>query len=75
MASIGLAVGSLLSGFVADKMKLINMLMLANFLGVISNIIKIQEFTATILIGRFLFGVCAGLMTFCFGKALSDTVP
>ena len=75
MAPIGVAVGSILSGYVAEKMSLKKMLMLSNFLAIFANIIKIQEHTVTILLGRFLFGVCGGLMNFCFGKALNETIP
>jgi MFS family permease len=75
MGPIGIALGSLVSGFVSTKMSLKNMLLLSNFLAIFANVIKIQEFTSTILLGRFLFGLCAGLMNFCFGKALNETIP
>jgi predicted MFS family arabinose efflux permease len=72
---IGVAVGSVAVGFFTEKMTLRNMLLLANFLAIFANIIKLIENGATILLGRFLFGLCGGVMNFAYGKALNDTVP
>ena len=75
MAPMGIAFGSLLGGVVAKKFTLRNLMLLSNVLGILSNLIKIQEFTLTVLFGRFFAGVSGGLMNFCFGKALNETVP
>ena len=75
VASAGLAIGSQLGGVIGDRITLRNLMLLSNVLGIFANLIKIQEFTATILLGRFLIGVFGGLMNFCYGKALNETVP
>jgi predicted MFS family arabinose efflux permease len=75
MAPMGLAFGSLLGGIVVNKFTLRNLMLLSNVLGILSNLVKIQESTPTVLCGRFFAGVSGGLMNFCFGKALNETVP
>jgi predicted MFS family arabinose efflux permease len=75
MAPMGLAFGSLLGGIVVNKFSLKNLMLLSNLLGILSNLIKIQESTPTVLLGRLFSGVSGGLMNFCFGKALNETVP
>lgn len=58
-----------------SKISLRNLILVANGFGILSNLIKIQEYTPTILLGRFLVGLSGGLMNFCYGKALNETVP
>ena len=48
---------------------------MANAIAIVANVVKIQENTVCIMAGRFFFGVCGGLMNFCFSKALNETVP
>ena len=40
-----------------------------------SCVMKIQTVEISLFIGRFLFGVCCGIQTLCFSKALNDSVP
>jgi len=75
LSPMGIAIGSLIGGIVADKISLRNLILVANAFGILFNFVNIQETTPTILLGRFFAGVAGGLMNFSFGKALNETVP
>ena len=47
----------------------------SNLISIIFNLIKIIETTPTIMIGRFGFGMCAGIQSLYASKALYETIP
>ena len=51
------------------------MLIAANVIAVLANLIKVIETSITIYIGRLLFSICAGASNFCMSKSISETVP
>ena len=74
-ANIGLGIGSLLGGIITPKLGLKNTIIICNFLGLFSNLLKQILSTETIISGRLLFGITSGILTFCMTKVLNDTVP
>ena len=51
------------------------MIMIANVISLVFNIIKLIENTAAIMIARFFFGVCMGVTCVGLSKAINDTIP
>lgn len=76
IAPVGIAVGSSVAGKAAEKVGGIrNLLLLANSVAILANLLKLFMTLPTILIGRLVFGISTGLMNFSFNKALNDSVP
>ena len=72
----GLAFGPYLGGSIVHKIGLRNLLILSQFINVVANVVKIASlWYPALLFGRFLFGTGSGIISFCYGKALNETVP
>ena len=44
-------------------------------MSIIFNVVKIQENTISILVGRFGFGICSGIQSLYLNQAISETIP
>jgi MFS family permease len=75
IGSLGIAIGSMIGGMIGTKYGIRRVLIITNVLNLAFCGLKLIENTHTIIIGRFLHGLGCGILNFCFGKALNDTVP
>ena len=41
----------------------------------VANILKLFLWYPSLLVGRILFGIAAGITNFCYGKSLNETIP
>lgn len=73
--SAGLALGSLLGGWLLPKYGSRKIVLAANIIGLFCNCIKLIENTTCILIGRFIFGIMAQAAGVSLAKTINDTVP
>lgn len=75
LGTLGQAFGSFLSGKIAPKFGIRKTILVANFLSLLSNCLRMILTTPTVLIGRFLFGFFVAFQQFSFAKAINDTIP
>mmetsp|Transcript_11875 Transcript_11875/g.20088 ORF Transcript_11875/g.20088 Transcript_11875/m.20088 type:complete len:189 (+) Transcript_11875:191-757(+) len=76
LGPMGLATGSFLGGKVIARAGGIRrLIILTNLLAIITSLLKITLDPVSIMLGRYLYGTCCGIMNFCLSKALNDTVP
>lgn len=71
----GIAVGSMIASKIGPKFGIKKLLLAANGLAILSNLVKVIETSTTIYMGRIMFSICTGATSFCIGKAISETVP
>lgn len=75
LGSLGLSIGSAVGGKIGARFGLRRSLLVATALGILSNFVKLIDTTATVMVGRLLFGFFNGITSFCQSKAINDTVP
>lgn len=75
LASLGLAIGCQIGGYLLPKYGGRKMLIAANAIAFIFNLVKLIENTVCIMIGRLVFGITMGVTTICLSRSINDTVP
>lgn len=72
---LGVAIGSLGGSDLADKLGLRNTIIWVNFICILFQVLKIIENYWLILVGKLLVGTATGILGFCYGKCLDETIP
>lgn len=73
---VGLAFGSLTGGRVSAMFGLRKSLICCTLINIVGNLIKVTYLSYPgLLIGRALFGFGTGVLSFCLGKCINETVP
>ena len=75
LPSLGLAFGGYLGGKLVSTYGSRKLILTFNLIALIFNCLKLIENTITILVGRLVFGLSAGVCSVCLSKAINDTVP
>lgn len=75
LALLGLSVGSYFGGLMLPKFGSRKLILIANIVSLVFNILKLYLNTVTIMIARLVFGFCMGITCVCLSKAINDTVP
>jgi len=74
-ALFGMIFGSYSGGYLLPRYGSRRLIIMANSVCLVFNIIKLFEITATIIIARFIFGVFIGIAVVSLTRAINDTVP
>lgn len=75
LGTLGQAIGSIMSGMIAPRFGIRKTIILANFLSLLCNCLRMILTTPTVLIGRFFFGFFVAFQQFSFAKVINDTMP
>ena len=72
---MGLGIGGYFGGALLPKYGSRKLIIGANIISIIFNILKLVENTEVIMVARFFFGVVMGLASVSLSRAINDTVP
>lgn len=75
IASLGMGIGCYIGGSLLPRFGPRKLIIAANLISMIFNIVKLFENTAAIMISRFVFGTSMGVAAVTMSKAINDTVP
>lgn len=75
LGHLGMSLGCYIGGMVLPKFGSRKVIIGANIIAIIFNIIKLIENTTALMIGRIMFGVTMGVSLVGLSRAINDTVP
>lgn len=75
LGHLGMSLGCYIGGMVLPKFGSRKVIIGANIISIIFNIIKLIENTTALMIGRIMFGVTMGVSLVGLSRAINDTVP
>lgn len=75
LAVLGLSIGAYLGGILLPRFGSRKLILIANLVSLLFNILKLVLNTTTIMIARFVTGISVGIACVCLSKAINDTVP
>lgn len=75
LTTLGMSIGSYFGGLLLPKFGSRKLMIIANIVSLMFNLLKLIENTAIIMAARLAFGVTTGITAVCLSRTINDTVP
>lgn len=75
IAALGMGIGAYIGGALLPRFGSRRLIIAANIVSLVFNIIKLIESTAAIITARFVYGTAMGIAAVCLARAINDTIP